>query len=448
MSTNFILILLAIPVLLALGYIVHLLRSKQNQADMPQDAGLLKELELLRADKNKLELETDELRNQVTSEKEKVAEMKKEIEQKNEAMENWEKQKKEFMDASTAAVLESANKLSSKLLQDHKGESEADRKAREEQFGKITNDVMGNFRKLTEKVDEVSGRMKTQENVVTTLNRALTEPAKIGRKAEISLENHLKALRLTEGRDYLLQHSFDSAEGKLRPDAVVFLPDNYVLVIDSKTSVFLTDLETAQDEEEYQALLHQNIKSSMKSHLQSLSSKDYQAAVRKGVISSERNFEPNKVITLMWLMSDGLLERIHRAEPSFLLGASNQGITVVGPSGLNSALTIASARISTQIQNENQSVIVKETENLLETIGVALDHAEKAGRNLKTAYNAFDSFAGSVNRRLLPKAAHLIKLGVNSPAKGFKSLPRNPDMEAIDIADESEASLPAESQDD
>ncbi len=421
---------------------------KRKKDDSPETAILQEKLNQLILRKDELQNENRMLTESLQQEKIERAKSEEQVRAKDEAMANWEKHKQEFLDASKAAVLESANQVSSKLIKDHKSESETARKSGEEHFGKITTDVLGSFRELTKQVNEVKGRMQTQENVVTTLNRALTEPAKIGRKAEISLENHLKALRLTEGRDYLLQHSFDSGEGKLRPDAVVFLPDNYVLVIDSKTSVFLTDLENAQSEEEYQNLLHENIKSSMKSHLQNLRSKDYQTAVRKGVVSSERNFEPNKVITLMWLMSDGLLERIHRAEPSFLLGASNQGITVVGPSGLNSALTIAAARISTQIQNENQSVIVKETENLLETIGVALEHADKAGRNLTTAYNSFDKFAASVNRRLLPKAAHLIKLGVNSPAKGFKSLPRNPDMEAIDIADESEVALPEKSQDD
>ena len=60
---------------------------------------------------------------------------------------------------------------------------------------------------------------------------------------ETVLENTLKSFGLTAGIDFVLQQTFGSEDGsRLRPDAIVFLPADSVLVIDSKASKFLLEL--------------------------------------------------------------------------------------------------------------------------------------------------------------------------------------------------------------
>ena len=77
--------------------------------------------------------------------------------------------------------------------------------------------------------------------------RALTNPGGAGQMSEIGLENALKNLGLERGRDYVIQPHVTGEEGSaLRPDAMVFLPNDMVMVIDSKASKHIIDLAGAE----------------------------------------------------------------------------------------------------------------------------------------------------------------------------------------------------------
>ncbi len=56
---------------------------------------------------------------------------------------------------------------------------------------------------------------------------------------------------------------------------------------------------------------------------------------------------------------------------------------------------------------------------LLDRVRIALEAAVKVGKGIEAAASSFADFANSVNRRLLPQAGKLGKLGVQTP----KALP-------------------------
>ena len=63
-----------------------------------------------------------------------------------------------------------------------------------------------------------------------------------GKLAEITLENILKASGLKNGLDFSMQYNLSGEHNnKLRPDAVIFLPSNNIMIIDAKASKFLID---------------------------------------------------------------------------------------------------------------------------------------------------------------------------------------------------------------
>ncbi|MBK7101959.1 MAG: DNA recombination protein RmuC [Flavobacteriales bacterium] len=96
-----------------------------------------------------------------------------------------------------------------------------------------------------------------------------------GAWGEMLLEKLLDGSGLVKGQEYSMQESTTLADGsRLRPDAVIFLPDDKHLIIDSKVSLLHYDRFTANtDEAERDKLLKQHV-DSLRVHAKGLG-KDY-----------------------------------------------------------------------------------------------------------------------------------------------------------------------------
>src|SRR5437879_3894860 len=160
---------------------------------------------------------------------------------------DFERLKDESLKSAQAAVLETAQVLSSKLLEDHKRESAEAKKSGEELVRQTTEQLFQRFEHVSQAVAQLKGEATTSGRQLDTLWRALTSPGGSGYFAEIGLANTLKSFGLVEGRDYLLQHTTEDAVTgrRLRPDAIVFLPGASVMVIDCKASKFIVELAQA-----------------------------------------------------------------------------------------------------------------------------------------------------------------------------------------------------------
>jgi DNA recombination protein RmuC len=97
-----------------------------------------------------------------------------------------------------------------------------------------------------------------------------------GAWGEMILEKLLESAGLVHGQEYTLQASTTLADGsRLRPDAVVMLPEGKHLIIDSKVSLLHYERFAAStDEAEKDRLLRQHVES-LRTHARGLSEKDY-----------------------------------------------------------------------------------------------------------------------------------------------------------------------------
>ena len=327
-----------------------------------------------------------------------------------------ERLKPEIVQAATAAALATGHQLSSKLLEDHKRESEAARQEAEARSREHSESLVKQVDAIAKAVAELHGQLKDKSRALDTLWRALSSPGGAGQLAELGLANTLKAFGLELGRDFVLQATTTDEDGRrLRPDAVVFMPGNSVLVIDCKASKFLLEIAaaegTAAETEAYR-----NLARTMNAHLKALAEKDYAAAVRAALRQAGRGEEIVRSLSVMYLPNEAALEKLNRADPEFLQKARAAAIIPAGPAGLHCAISLASSEINLMRQVENQTRIVEAAESLLESIGVALGHASAIGKSLKAAAESFSKFSSSVNQRLLPRARKLNQLGLQ-PSK-------------------------------
>jgi DNA recombination protein RmuC len=352
-----------------------------------------------------------------------AAEARAEIAAANERLADFERMRTQMLDAAKAAVTTTATQVSSKLLDDHKRETNEAKKDAEERVRQVNEALVKQMEDVARFIAALDDRVGKTGGDVETLMRAISSPSGAGQLAEIGLANTLQSFGLEIGRDFVLQQSTTDEESgrRLRPDAVVFLPTDTVLVIDCKASKFILEIAEREGTPE-EAIAYDNLARTMNQHLKSLAEKDYRSAVYAACKQAGRAGEDPHIISLMYLPNEAALEKLRRADSDFFQKAREAQIIPAGPAGLHSSLLIASAEIRRLRQMENQKEIVERTRSLLDGLATVLGHALRAGAGLKSAVDHFARLTGSINTRLLPRARSLGKLGIEA-SKPLPGLP-------------------------
>lgn len=341
---------------------------------------------------------------------------------------DWKKTKEQHMEAAKASIAAAGAQLSSKLLDDHKREAENARKENEKIVKATTEDLHKKFQNVFESMSALHEKVEKSRDTVDVVRRALLSPSGAGSLAEITLENIFKASGLVENQDYRMQYSVKNADGAdLRPDAVVFLPGNNVLVVDSKASKFFLELGEAGDDAVKQKELEESLKKTMNKHLKDLVSRNYRDAVEQQAANAHATI-------LMFLPSDSALERLRAIDGKFTDNAWKERIIPVGPSGLVTMLINATMLIANARQDENSQKILGEVKDMLNAVVKLHELAGSLGRGLKAAMGKYDQFAGSFDRTFMSKAKRIEQLGPNMPKlKDIQKLERyKVDMKEIE----------------
>ncbi len=329
-----------------------------------------------------------------------------------ERMAEAERVQQEMLISAKAALLEGGTQLSSKLLEDHKRENAESREAAQKHLAGASETFLKQVESLANAVAALEGRLQQNGKVLDTVWRSLTNPSGAGQLAEVGLANTLKAFGLEQGRDFILQFTTQNEEGRrLRPDAIVFLPSDGVMVIDSKASKYLLEIAASEDtpaEEE----AYRNLARTMHMHLRALGEKDYAHAIRGAWREAGHAQEIARTVSVMYLPNEAALDKLNRADANFLHAARARGIYLAGPTTLHCLISLASAEINLERQVENQQRIVAAAEALLDGLTGALGHVADVGKSLGKAAESFGQFAGSANRLVLSRARKLAALGL------------------------------------
>ena len=321
------------------------------------------------------------------------------------SMDDWEKTKAESLKTAKEAMFSTGGELFRKEA---------------ETFSKQTTEGL---QTVLQSVASLQSRVKLGENTVNTLWKSLSSPGAAGNFAEFGLENTFKRYGLEPGHDFVMQHSVagDGYGKTLRPDAVVFLPGNHLLVVDSKASKFFLDLAEVEGTEKEEEVLQQ-LKRTMQEHLKSLASKGYKDAIKEYYKIAEKDRVTGHVMMVMYIQSEASIEKIYKADPEFRHKAEQYDIIVTGPTGLAGLMSFARYGVAYEQQQKNQELITSEISNLLGSIETVLGHTLKVGKGIESAANHYNKLTRSLNRGLLSKARKIHKLGI--PVQG-KSLPAN-----------------------
>lgn len=383
-------------------------------------AGLRTELRFLEQDKVKLEEETIILDQKCHTQEIELIELHNQLKNAQNKIDNFNEAKEQAFTSAKSALFDLGNNLSKKLLDEHKRENKEVKEHSEQEIRKNSQKFHEQFERISNIVSVLNKDIAESKNTTDLIKRSLLSPSGAGSLAEITLENMLKNLNLRKNVDFSLQQEFSSEQNnRLRPDAIIYLPHNNLMVIDAKASKFLVEIEQSNSELEQEKLTSGFIKT-MYNHLRSLSSKEYAQCIKDSMTDTQNSAA--HVITLMFVPSETAIDKICAIDPEFLEKAWAKNIYPVGPTGIMNMLSFAKFQITENLRNNNQQAIITEVEKLISATYTLTEHATKMGSNLSGMLNNYDKFAASFNRNFLSKARNIQKLGItNTSTKNNKS---------------------------
>jgi len=198
-----------------------------------------------------------------------------------------------------------------------------------------------------------------------------------GSWGEFILESILQKSGLRQGHEYDIQKSFVQNSKTLRPDAVINLPSNKHIIVDSKVS--LLDYESFSDTKEKEAL-KKHI-DSLKNHIKNLSSKNYHKIAELDTIELVLLFVPIESALNLALANDFELFDM----------AYSKNIILVSPTTLITVLKTVEYSWKAEYQNKNAKDIAKKAASLYDKFKSFLTDLEQVEHSLDKAKNSYES---------------------------------------------------------
>lgn len=335
--------------------------------------------------------------------------------------------RKEFESAG-AKVLEGAQQAFLKRAEDRFAESEkasSERlrtllapvgerlKSYEEQVIALEAKRVDSFGQLTGLIEGMrAGQEQVRAEAARLGNSLRNAPKMRGRWGEQALRNVLEQCGLSEHTDFVTEHSIETEDGRLRPDAIVRVPGNKLLIIDAKVSLNdYQDAFDAPDDKLRDIYLDRHV-ASMRNHIQTLATKSYQSQFAEAP-DYILMFVPGEHFIAAAIERDAkrrdaaMRDGVQFKEPDLWNFAFERRVLLASPTNL-----VAIARTIAQVWR--QDGLAKEAREigrmggeLYDRLAVAAEHMKRVGSGLSSAVDNYNKFVGSFERNVLSAGRRL-----------------------------------------
>ncbi|MCG8373166.1 MAG: DNA recombination protein RmuC [Balneolales bacterium] len=321
--------------------------------------------------------------------------------------------------------------LANKIL-DEKAEKFS--KQNRESLDQILKPLGENLESFKKKVEETYSEenrqratLKEQIRQMAELNQKMSEDAKNLTKAlkgdskaqgnwgEVILERILERSGLTKGREYEVQQSMTTEDGRrLQPDVVVNLPDEKFLVIDSKVSLTAYERFSSSEEDlEAEEALKLHI-ASIRSHVKGLSEKNYQ----------QIHGDKSPDFVLLFIPIEPAFGVALQVDPNLYYEAFDRNIVIVSPSTLLATLATIDSVWKQEYQNKNALEIAQRGGALYDKFVGFVESMNQIGERIKQTQRSYEDARNKLSEgsgNLVRQAEMLKELG----AKASKKLPES-----------------------
>ena len=269
---------------------------------------------------------------------------------------------------------------------------------------------------LKEEVKRLAELNQVVSKEASNLVKALKGEAKTqGNWGEVILESILEKSGLVKDREYFVQKSFETEEGKkLQPDVVIIYPGERSIVVDSKVSLNAYERYVSSATQEEQESAIKDHLTSVKRHIDDLSAKGYHTLYELKSLDFVMMFLPIEPAYLIAIQSD----------PGLWNYAYDRRILLISPTNLIAALKMVESMWRQEYQNKNAEEIARQSGALYDKFEGLVTDLIDLGKRLNSTT---DFYKDSMNKltdgkgSLVARVENIKKLG----AKTKKSLPQS-----------------------
>ncbi|NBW75081.1 MAG: DNA recombination protein RmuC [Sphingomonadaceae bacterium] len=286
-------------------------------------------------------------------------------------------------------------------------------KSYEQQVQTLEQQRVDAFGQLTGLIQSLREGQEQVRAEAARLGNSLTNAPKArGRWGERALQNVLEQCGLSEHTDFNLEHSLETEDGRLRPDAIVHVPGQKKLVIDAKVSLnaYQAAFEANDDAERKRHLdMHAR---SMRNHVATLGAKAYQ-----------NQFDDAPDYVVMFVPGEHFVAAALEHDPELWDFAFHNKVLLATPTNLVAiARTVAMVWKQDQLAREAVE-IGKAGAELYDRLAVAADHLKGMGAGLERAVRKYNDFVGSFERNVLSSGRRLRDKGIEIGKREIEDVP-------------------------
>jgi DNA recombination protein RmuC len=246
---------------------------------------------------------------------------------------------------------------------------------------------------ITDQADKLSNALQGQKKTQ-------------GNWGELMLENVLDSAGLRAGTDYKREVSFNTEDGRLRPDVVVYLPQERHLVIDAKTSLnAYTRYVNAETELEATQAMKEHV-AAVTARINELARKAYDRL--PGINSPE--------VVIMFVPIESAFVEALKYQGDIYQQAIEKNILVATPTTLLTSLNIVKQLWRFEEQTKYSKELANRAERFYNKLNGFLLSMEGVGKQLDRAKESYDKAFSQLYRgkgNLIKQAAEFKELGVS-----------------------------------
>ena len=269
------------------------------------------------------------------------------------------------------------------------------------QVEKARNDAYGGLREYLEALKAAHQGLQKETHQLST---ALRSPTVRGRWGEVTLRRVVELAGMSSYcRDFDEQVSIEGEEGRLRPDMTVHLPNDRIIIVDSKAPLeAYMDAVEASDEAGRKAALGRHTQA-LRAHVRALCQKAYWS-----------QFDNAPDFVVLFLPGESFFIAALEADRFLMEDAFRSNVVLASPATLFALLKAVATGWQEHALAENAEKIADVGRELYERVRVFAENFRDVGSGLRSAAKAYDAAVGSYLSRLEPGARKLAELGASS----------------------------------
>ncbi|WOE73791.1 DNA recombination protein RmuC [Alterisphingorhabdus coralli] len=284
-----------------------------------------------------------------------------------------------------------------------------------ERIEKQRSEAYGDLKGLMDQMR--SGQQQVRDETARLVNSLRNAPKARGRWGEQQLKNVLESCGLAEYTDFVMEHSIETEEGRLRPDAVVRVPGGRSLVIDAKVSLNAYQDAFEADDDEARSVALAAHGQSMRTHIDGLSRKAYWD-----------QFEDAPDYVIMFVPGEHFLSAALEHDAGLWDFAFEKKVLLATPTNLVAiARTVAGVWRQEGLAREAKQIGALGKE-MYDRLAVSAEHLKRVGAGLNSAVGNYNKFVGSFERNVLSTGRKFQQLNIET---GKRDLEELPEIEAL-----------------